>query len=131
MTTNATRPRGNTVQLDKGAVHNAGAFAAQTHSDPEVALVEAAPIDRAKLLMDALILSEVPPKKFQEAFTPQLILDNAKNIYEYLGENGGEPDSVARESLFAYASAELGVDYDVLYDAWLDLPGRRTLSVND
>jgi len=67
----------------------------------------------------AIELTDLDPEVFDKDFTPEIILENAGRIYEYLDEKNGEPDSVARESLFTYAAEKLGVDYDVLYDRWL------------
>ena len=68
----------------------------------------------------AIELTDLDAEVFDKDFTPELILENAGRIYEYLDEKNGEPDSVARESLFTYAAEKLGVDYEVLYNRWLD-----------
>lgn len=67
----------------------------------------------------ALEMSEISEETFDEHFTPQKILDNAGNIYGYIREHGGVDDSVARETLFAYAANELGKDYKEFYDRWM------------
>lgn len=62
-------------------------------------------------------LTEVEPKE---------VLANAHRFYEWsaeqplLVEAGLAFDSYTREQAFAKASEELGIHYDVLYDAWLN-----------
>lgn len=47
------------------------------------------------------------------------VLANAHRIYDFMHEAGIPADSYTRELAFTKAAAELGIDYDVLYDAWL------------
>lgn len=55
-----------------------------------------------------------------EIVQPKEVAANTGRIYEWLSEKGLEPDSVAREAVFEYAAASLGLPYDAFYDAWLD-----------
>jgi hypothetical protein len=48
------------------------------------------------------------------------VLRNAHRIYEFMKEAGIPADSYTRELAFGKAAADLGVDYDVLHDAWLN-----------
>jgi len=56
--------------------------------------------------------------------TPQLILANCRNIYEYLSQLFDEDanDSILREWAFQWSSAILENDYDVIYNKWLEGP---------
>lgn len=51
---------------------------------------------------------------------PRQVLANAHRAYDWLRECGMAPDSVLREAAFSKAADALKIDYDVLYDAWLD-----------
>jgi hypothetical protein len=50
---------------------------------------------------------------------PTAVLANAHRIYDFMAEGGISADSFTRELAFTKASEALGIDYDVLYDAWL------------
>lgn len=47
------------------------------------------------------------------------VLANAHRMYDFMAEGGMAPDSFTRELAFTKASDALGIDYDVLYAAWL------------
>jgi len=68
---------------------------------------------------NAIELMEISPEEFDKSFTPELILKNADNIYDYMRDNGVAVDSASREAMYTYAAATLGIDYDVLYDKWM------------
>lgn len=50
---------------------------------------------------------------------PTAVRDNAHRIYDWMIEQGVDQDSFLRELAFTKASEALGIDYDVLYEAWL------------
>jgi hypothetical protein len=52
--------------------------------------------------------------------SPTDIRDNAHRFYGFMAETGHPADSFTRELAFTKATEALGIDYDVLYDAWLD-----------
>jgi len=52
--------------------------------------------------------------------TPKDVLLNAHRAYEFLDEIGAVSDSIARESIFAWAAQKLGVDYEKFYSAWIN-----------
>ena len=57
------------------------------------------------------------------ALKPEDVLANAHRWYGWVAETTTEPglgDSLIRELAFEKASQALGIDYDVLYDAWLN-----------
>lgn len=68
---------------------------------------------------------EMKEYEFKDALTqvttPQLVLDNAHRIYEYMGEifNQRADDSLLREWAFQYATENLNIDYDIIYDKWV------------
>ena len=52
---------------------------------------------------------------------PQVVLDNAHRFYDFMNEQDGiSEDSFLRELAFTKASEALSIDYDVLYDAWVN-----------
>ncbi|GAC1533628.1 MAG: hypothetical protein NVS3B1_28040 [Marmoricola sp.] len=51
---------------------------------------------------------------------PQAVLANAHRIYDWMIEQGVDQDSFLRELAFDKASEALGIEYSVLYDAWLN-----------
>lgn len=63
---------------------------------------------------------ELDVEAFRSAFKPSAIVGQAHRIYDYMREHNIGPDSATREAAFAYAAADTGLDYNVLYDAWLD-----------
>lgn len=69
---------------------------------------------------NAIEFLEVSEEVFDKEFTPDKILENAPRIYEHMRDHGGMVDSVAREGLFTYASESLGLDYEVIYNKWLN-----------
>ena len=83
---------------------------------PEEMSEEAA---RALAEVVRLAAPDMTPAQVVEVAKPQVVAANTGRIYEWLREVGFEVDSVAREAVFAYASARAGVDYDVFYDAWM------------
>lgn len=76
----------------------------------------------------AIQMLEISEGMFDRRFTPEKILENADRIYQYISANGGESDSVSRESLFTFASAKLGIDYMVLYNKWLRVDSPYSVS---
>jgi hypothetical protein len=44
-------------------------------------------------------------------------LERGDNVYDFLG---GEADSIVRERVFEKCAELYGVDYDVIYDQWLN-----------
>lgn len=65
-------------------------------------------------------------REWLTALEPQAVLDNAHRMYDWMTEQGIEQDSFLRELAFTKASEALGLDYDVLYQSWLDeIPVRR------
>ena len=71
---------------------------------------------------DKMIASLEDPaeRKWLTEVTPEAIRDNAHRIYEFMTEAGIPQDSWTRELAFAKASERLNLDYEVLYDAWLE-----------
>ena len=65
-------------------------------------------------------LTDPAERKWLTDVDPQAVKDNAHRFYDYLTEQGLGPDSYTRELAFQKAADALGLDYDVLYDAWLD-----------
>jgi hypothetical protein len=49
-----------------------------------------------------------------------VVLNNAHRFYDFMTETGQPPDSYTRELAFTKAAEALDIDYDVLYDAWLN-----------
>lgn len=61
----------------------------------------------------------------EKGVTPQFIYQYAVRIYDALTSVMGQDcsDSVLREWAFEWASTELGIDYEVIYERWLgDIP---------
>jgi hypothetical protein len=56
-----------------------------------------------------------------EKTTPQYIFDHADKIYQTMTGVMGQDcsDSVLREWAFEWATTELGLDYDDIYNRWL------------
>jgi hypothetical protein len=52
---------------------------------------------------------------------PAAVLANAHRIYDFMAEGGIPAESFIRELAFTKASDALGIDYDVLYMAWLEV----------
>lgn len=48
------------------------------------------------------------------------IRDNAHRFYDFMHDEGLPADSFLRELAFTKASDALGIEYDVLYEAWLN-----------
>lgn len=65
-------------------------------------------------------LNDPQERKWLTALDPQAVLANAHRMYDWMREQGIGADSYLRELAFTKASDALGVDYDVLYDAWLN-----------
>lgn len=51
---------------------------------------------------------------------PVAVRDNAHRIYDFMEAEGIPADSYTRELAFAKASERLGLDYNTIYDAWID-----------
>lgn len=51
---------------------------------------------------------------------PADVKANAHRIYEYMAESGLPADSFTRELAFEKAAEALGIDYEVLYLAWIN-----------
>lgn len=54
---------------------------------------------------------------------PSEVLTNAHRMYDFMADGGMSPDSFTRELAFTKASEALGIDYDVIYTAWLEGTG--------
>jgi hypothetical protein len=65
-------------------------------------------------------LDDPAEREFLTNVDPAEVAANAHRAYDWLTERGIAPDSLIREEAFAKAAFALGIDYDVLYDAWLD-----------
>lgn len=66
-------------------------------------------------------LDSVQEREWLTALDPKDVLANAHRWYEWVAQFGGHlGDSFIRELAFTKASEALGVDYDVLYNAWLN-----------
>ena len=79
--------------------------------------------------IDMLAVSE---EVFAEHFTPEKIYAQAGRIYDYMSEHGTDEDSVSREALFVYASEELNIEYEELYNRWMngETGGQPTKATN-
>lgn len=51
---------------------------------------------------------------------PAAVAANAHRFYDYLRDCGLAADSYTREMAFEKTADALGIDYDCLYNAWLD-----------
>lgn len=65
-------------------------------------------------------LSDPGEREWLTNVEPLEVVRNAHRFYDFLRENGLHADSYTRELAFTKAADALGIDYDVLYDAWLD-----------
>lgn len=54
------------------------------------------------------------------ALDPQDVHANAHRMYEWMAEQGIDRDSFLRELAFTKAAEALGIDYDVLYQSWMN-----------
>lgn len=71
-------------------------------------------------------LDDPDERAWLTAVDPAAVRDNAHRFYDYMHECGLPAESFIRELAFTKASEALGIEYDVLYDAWLDqTPVRR------
>ena len=52
--------------------------------------------------------------------SPADVHANAHRMYDFMHETGQPAESVVREAAFAKAAEALGIDYDVLYLAWVN-----------
>jgi hypothetical protein len=52
--------------------------------------------------------------------SPTDVRDNAHRFYSFMTETSQPADSFTRELAFTKTAEALGIDYDILYDAWLD-----------
>jgi hypothetical protein len=67
-------------------------------------------------------LDSVEEREFLIALDPKDVVANAHRWYEWVAQFGGYlGDSFIRELAFQKAADALGLDYEVLYTAWLDL----------
>lgn len=64
-------------------------------------------------------LSDPAEREWLSGVSPAVVRDNAHRIYEFMRDAGIPADSYTRELAFGKAAEDLGIDYDVLYDAWL------------
>lgn len=64
-------------------------------------------------------LSDPAERRWLTEVAPADVLRNAHRIYDFMAECGIATDSVPRELAFEKAAEDLGIDYNVLYDAWL------------
>jgi hypothetical protein len=65
-------------------------------------------------------LSDPAERAWLTNVEPLKVLQNAHRIYDFMRESGIPVDSYTRELAFEKAAAALDIDYDVLYDAWLN-----------
>lgn len=65
-------------------------------------------------------LDDAAERAFLTEVAPAEVLANAHRAYDWLLDNGLDQDSFLRELAFTKAADALGIDYDVLYDAWLN-----------
>lgn len=65
-------------------------------------------------------LSDPAERVWLTNVSPSDVLRNAHRIYDFMAEGGLPIDSYTREMAFQKASTALGIDYDVLYNAWLN-----------
>lgn len=54
------------------------------------------------------------------ALEPKDVVTNAHRMYDWMREQGVDVDSYLRELAFTKAADALGLDYETLYNAWLD-----------
>lgn len=66
-------------------------------------------------------IAELPLEKIKKEWTVSAIIQNAHRIYEWMEEQGTSTDSFTRELAFQYASDMTGLDYDVLYNSWMEV----------
>lgn len=65
-------------------------------------------------------LDDTQEREWLTSLDPQVVLANAHRMYDWMAEQGIDTDSFLRELAFTKAAGALGVDYDVLYNSWLD-----------
>lgn len=65
-------------------------------------------------------LSDPAERVWLTNVSPTEVLRNAHRIYAFMEAGGLPADSYTRELAFEKAADALGVDYDALYNAWLD-----------
>lgn len=65
-------------------------------------------------------LDDPREREWLTALEPQTVLVNAHRFYDFMAEQGFPAESFLRELAFTKASEALGLDYDVLYQSWLD-----------
>lgn len=70
--------------------------------------------------LDYTHLDDPAEREWLTNVSPSDILRNAHRIYDFMREGGMPADSYTRELAFEKAGEVLGIDYDVLYDAWLN-----------
>lgn len=63
--------------------------------------------------------ASVTAQYMREHFRPHAIVGNAHRIYDYMAQHNIGPDSWTRETLFEYAAADTGLDYETFYQAWI------------
>ena len=64
-------------------------------------------------------LDDPAEREWLTKVSPSDVLANAHRIYDLMEEGGIPSDSYTRELAFSKAAEELGLDYEVLYQAWL------------
>lgn len=64
-------------------------------------------------------LDDPAEREWLTNLSPSDVVTNAHRFYDFMDEQGVPSDSYTRELAFQKASEDLGIDYDVLYDAWL------------
>lgn len=69
---------------------------------------------------DLSTLTDETERDWLIGLRPEDVLRNAHRFYSFMSDQGIPSDSFTRELAFCKASQALGVDYDVLYDAWLN-----------
>jgi hypothetical protein len=65
-------------------------------------------------------LDDASEREWLIGLDPQVVLANAHRMYDWMREQGVDVDSFLRELAFTKAAHTLGLDYDVLYNAWLN-----------
>lgn len=69
---------------------------------------------------DYSFLEDVTEREWLTNVEPLDILKNAHRIYDFMAEAGLPPESFIRELAFTKGSDTFGIDYEVLYQAWIN-----------
>lgn len=71
-------------------------------------------------MTDYSFLDDPAERAWLIGLDPADVLANAHRIYDWMAEQGVDTDSFLRELAFTKASDALGIDYEVLYQTWLN-----------